>query len=295
MQLFVQQLILGISLGAIYALIALGFTTIFQGTKVFNLAQGTVMLLGVFVAAKLAPHTGFWVAALVGLVAGALATLVIWALTIAARGSNHLTMTIMTMGVQVLLISELTRRIGSDFLTTEDPWGAGVWHLGGVGIPEARVWAIVVTAVLVAAFFWAFRATPWGAAMRAASADPVTAELLGISERRVASAAWLIGGALAVVAGLFLAAAPSPGLDYSSHLVALGAIPAVVIGGLDSSGGAVVGGLLVGVVQGLVTGYSSHYAFLGGDIGSVTPYILMLVVLLVKPHGLFGSKEVARV
>lgn len=295
MQLFVQQLVLGVSLGAIYALIALGFTTIFQGTRVFNLAQGTVMLLGVLVAARLAPDTGFWLAALAGLAVGAVAALVIWALTLAARGSTHLTMTILTMGVQVVLISELTRRIGSDFLTTEDPWGNGVWHLAGIGVPQARIWAVVVTAVLVAAFFWALRSTPWGAAMRAASADPVTAELLGISERRVACVAWLIGGALAVVAGIFLAAAPNPGLDYTAHLVALSAIPAVVIGGLDSSEGAVVGGLLVGVVQGLVTGYSSHYAFLGADIGAVTPYILMVVVLLVKPHGLFGSREVTRV
>ncbi|NBM15455.1 branched-chain amino acid ABC transporter permease [Streptomyces sp. GC420] len=295
MQLFVQQLLLGISLGAIYALIALSFTTIFQGTKVFNLSQGTVMLAGVFAAAKVAPHSGFWLAALVGLLVGGAAAVIIWGLTLASRGSGHLTQTIMTMGIQVVLISELTRRIGSDFLTTKDPWGASVWHLGGVGIPQARVWAIVVTIIMVGVFFWAFRATPWGAAMRAASADPVTAELLGISERRVACAAWGIGGVLAVLAGLFLAAAPNPGLDYTSHLVALSAIPAVVIGGLDSSEGAVVGGMLVGLVQGLVTGYSSHYTFLGTDIGSVTPYILMVAVLLLKPHGLFGSKEVARV
>jgi branched-chain amino acid transport system permease protein len=295
MQLFAQQLLLGISLGAIYALIALGICTIFQGTKVFNLAQGTMMLLGILVAARLAPHTGFWLAALIGLAVGALSALVTWGLTLAARGSSHLTLTILTMGVQVVLISELTRRIGSDFLTTKDPWGAHVWHLAGVGIPEARIWAIVVTAALIGAFFWLMRATPWGAAMRAASADPVTAELLGISERRVASTAWLIGGALAVVAGVFLAAAPNPGLDYTSHLVAFSAIPAVVIGGLDSSEGAVIGGLVVGIVQGLVTGYESHYSFLGSDIGSVTPYLLMIVVLLVKPHGLLGSKEIARV
>ena len=202
MQLFAQQLLLGVSLGAIYSLIALSFTTIFQGTKVFNLAQGTVMLAGVFAAAKVAPHTGFWIAGLVGLAVGGALAAVTWGLTLAARGSSHLTQTILTMGIQVVLISELTRRIGSDFLTTRDPWGDAVWHLGGVGIPQARVWAILVAFVLVAAFFWAMRATPWGAAMRAASADPVTAELLGISERRVASAAWVIGGVLAVVAGV---------------------------------------------------------------------------------------------
>lgn len=295
MQQFVQQLMLGVSLGAIYALIALSFTTIFQGTRVFNLAQGAVMLLGVYTAARLAPTTGFWVAALAGLAVGALATVAIWLLTTAASGGGHLTLTILTIGVEVILVSELTRRIGSDFLETRDPWGADVWELFGIGIPEARVWAILVAAVLVGLFFWAFRSTPWGSAMRASSADPVTAELVGISERRVASSAWIIGGVLAVVAGIFLAGAPNPGLDYSAHLVALNAIPAVVIGGLDSSEGAVVGGLIVGVSQGLVTGYSDHFAFLGSEIGSVTPYVLMIIVLLVRPSGLFGSKEVARV
>lgn len=295
MQLFAQQVLLGLSLGAIYALIALSFTTIFKGTSVFNLAQGTVMLAGVYAAALIAPHTGFWVAGLVGLAVGSLLAVAIWGLTLAARGADHLTQIIMTLGIEVIMISELTRRIGPDFLSTRDPWGASVWRVGEVGIPEARVWAIVVTAVLVALFFWAIRATPWGAAMRAASADPVTAELMGISERRVAGAAWIIGGALAVVAGIFLSAAPNPGLNYTSHLVALSAIPAVVIGGLDSWEGAVVGGVVVGLVQGLVTGYQSHFTFLGSGIGAVSPYILMVVVLMVRPHGLFGSKVVHRV
>ena len=295
MQLFFQQLLLGVSLGAIYALIALSFTTIFQGTRVFNLAQGAVMLLGVLVIAKVASRNGFVLAIVAGLVVGALMALAIWGLTLLARRGTPLTMVILTMGVQVVLVSELTRRIGSDFLTTDDPWGVKVWRVGGIGIPEARVWAIIVTVVAVSAFFWAFRATPWGAAMRASAGDPATAELVGVSERRVAAAAWIIGGVLAVTAGVFLAGAPNPGLDYTSHLVALNAIPAVVIGGLDSSEGAVVGGLVVGVAQGLVTGYSSHYEFLGADIGAVTPYILMIAVLLWRPSGLFGSKEVARV
>jgi len=197
--------------------------------------------------------------------------------------------------VIIVLFTFLTRRIGADFLATHDPWGAAVWNIGEVGIPEARAWAILVAAVLVSVFFLAFRSTPWGAAMRASSADPVTAELLGISERRVAAAAWMIGGVLAVLAGIFLAAAPNPGLSSGSHLVALSAIPAVVIGGLDSSEGAVLGGLAVGLVQGLMTGYSSHYPVLGDDVGGVAPYVLMIVVLLWRPSGVFGSKEVARV
>lgn len=295
MQQFVQQLLLGVSLGAIYALIALSFTTIFQGTRVFNLAQGAVMLLGVWVAATLAPQTGFWPAALTGIAAGVAVALVTWILTSAAHGGGHVAMIILTIGIEVILVSELTRRIGADFLQTRDPWGADVWRVFGVGIPEARVWAIIVTAVLVTVFFWAFRATTWGSTMRASAADPVTAELLGISQRRVASMAWVIGGALAVVAGIFLAGAPNPGLDYTSHLVAMSAIPAVVIGGMDSSEGAVIGGLLVGVTQGLVSGYSEQLAFLGSDAGAVAPYLLMILVLLVRPSGLFGSKDVARV
>jgi branched-chain amino acid transport system permease protein len=118
---------------------------------------------------------------------------------------------------------------------------------------------------------------------------------MGISRSRVSVVSWLVAGALATVAGVFLGTSPSPGLNNTSNLTALNAFPAAVVGGLDSTEGAVVGGLLIGVVQSLAAGYNDKLSFLGSPLGDVASYGVMLVVLLWRPSGIFGTREVARV
>jgi branched-chain amino acid transport system permease protein len=290
-----QLLFLGVSLGAIYGLIALSFVTIFKGTRVFNLAQGGVMLFGVYVTALLSDSLGFWIAALVGIaVAALLSVLLEWIIALAPRG-DHLVLTILTVGLEIVLAAELGRLIGTRILTVDDPWGDQTVSILGATVPLARVVALAVAVVLIGVFFLIFRKTRFGIRMRASAADPETAALMGISQRKVAMVAWAIGGALAAVAGLFLAMFPNPGLEHTAHLLAFNAIPAVIIGGLDSSEGAILGGLIVGVSQTLVTGFSSSLGLLGDGIGAVTPYIVMIVFLLVRPSGIFGTKERLRV
>jgi branched-chain amino acid transport system permease protein len=131
--------------------------------------------------------------------------------------------------------------------------------------------------------------------MRAAAADGPTASLMGISLNRVGLYAWGMAGLAAGLGGLFLSSYPSPGVTPTLGITALAAIPAWVIGGFDSLPGAVLGGLIVGVVYSLVTGYGEHLAFLGDDFGSVAPYVVMLLLLIVRPHGLLGRKDVVRV
>ncbi|ALJ21796.1 branched-chain amino acid ABC transporter permease [Microbacterium sp. No. 7] len=291
----VQLLILGLSLGAIYGLIALSFVTIFKGTRVFNLAQGGVMLLGVYVTAQLSGPLGFWAAATVGIASAGLLAVILQRIVALAPRGDHLVLTILTVGLEVILAAELARLIGTRILTVGDPWGDRTISVFGATVPVARVAALIVCVVLIALFFLVFRRTRFGIRMRASAADPETAALMGISQRQVAMVSWLIGGALAAVAGLFLAMFPNPGLEHSAHLLAFNAIPAVIIGGLDSSEGAILGGLIVGVSQTLVTGYASSLGFLGEGIGDVTPYIVMIVFLLVRPSGLFGTKERLRV
>jgi len=152
-----------------------------------------------------------------------------------------------------------------------------------------------VAAVLVAAFAAVFKFTDWGIAMRSAAEDGETASLMGIRLNRVAAAAWAMAGALAAIGGLFLTSFPAAGVTGGVGLVALAAIPAVVLGGFDSPSGAVVGGLIIGVVSVLTAGYQDELSFLGRGLGSVAPYVVMLLVLLVRPNGLFGTKEVTRV
>jgi len=291
----VQVLILGLSLGSIYGLIALSFVTIFKGTRVFNLAQGSVMIVGVYVTSLLTSSLGFFAAAAAGILAAALLGMLLDRIVALAPRGDHLVLTILTVGLDIILVAETSRLIGTKFVTVDDPWGSQTITLLGATVPLTRIIALVVGLVLIGIFFLVFQKTRFGIRMRASSADPETAALMGISQRAVSASAWAIGGGLAAVAGIFLAMFPNPGLDASGHLLAFHAIPAIIIGGLDSSGGAILGGLIVGVTQVVVTSYASSLSFLGQGIGDVAPYILMIIFLLVRPSGIFGTKELVRV
>lgn len=290
-----ELVVIGVSLGSIYALIAVGFAVIFKGTQVVNFAQGSVLLLGAYLVAALSPTVGFWPALGVGLATGALGGLVLYGLVSLVPHGDHMTLSILTIGVDVLLATELARRIGSRVMPTGDPWGDGVWRFGGLVVPHSRAAALLSALLVIGLLFVVFRRTTWGVSWRSAAADPEVATLMGIRLRRVRAASWLIGGALATLAGLFLVAFPNTGVEAHTGLLALRAIPAVIIGGLDSPEGAVVGGVAVGVTETLVAGYADELGFLGQGAGDVTPYLLMILILLWRPSGLFGSKEAVRV
>ncbi len=211
------------------------------------------------------------------------------------RGSDHSVLAIVTIGVDILLITELTRRMGTDVLALGDPWGNEVVHIGGITLAQTRIAAFLAAGLLITVFLLAFRYTSWGVSMRAAAENPQTAALMGIKLGRVSLAAWAVAGALAAVAALFLTVFPTPGLERATSLAALKAFPAAILGGLDSTTGALAGGLIVGVTEALATGYQSDLSFLGRGIGDLAPYLVMVAVLLIRPAGLFGTKELARV
>lgn len=296
MTYFGELVINGVSLGFIYTLIALGFVVIFKATEVINFAQGSMLLLGAYVVAQYHHSLGFVPAMLLGIAAGAFGAFVIQFFLLGGRHlADPTALAILTIGVDIVLSTELTRRIGQQVLSFGDPWGNHNVGLGPFTVPQARVAAMVVSAVLVIAFFIAFKFSSWGIATRATAEDAEAAALMGIRQRRVAMVSWIVAGALATIAGVFLGLSPSPGLNNTSNLTALNAFPAAVIGGLDSTGGAVAGGVLVGVVQSLADGYNNQLLFLGQPLSEVSAYVVMLLVLLWRPSGLFGTREVARV
>ena len=293
---FLSLLLNGLSLGAIYALIALGFVVIFKSSEVVSFMHGSLLLLGAYLIAVMQGALGFWGATIAGIAITALVGLLIDRVLFAhLRGAAVITLAILTIGLDIVLGTELTRRIGSDILNIDHPWGGSVVHLGGVGITANRAIAIAVAAVLIGLFFVAFKYSNWGVAMRASAEDGEAAALMGIRLGRVSATAWMVGGALAAVAGLFLVGSPTPGITPSLGSVALRAFPAAILGGLDSTGGALVGGLVIGVAESLADGYQEQLLFLGRGFGSVVPYIVMIAVLLVRPSGLFGTRELTRV
>jgi branched-chain amino acid transport system permease protein len=296
MNQFVTLFVGGLFLGSIYSLVALGFVTVFKATHVINFAQGSVLLLGAYVIARLHDAIGFWPAVIVGVLSAAIGSVLIDLLLIRRiRRADLGTLAILTLGVDIVLATELSRRIGTDVLNIGAPWGSHVTEFLGIRVATSRVVAGLVAAALVAGFWAAFKFTDWGIAMRSAAEDGETASLMGIRLNRVAAAAWAMAGALAAVGGLFLTSFPAAGVTSGVGLLALAAIPAVVLGGFDSPGGAVVGGLIIGVVSVLTAGYQEELSFLGRGLGAVAPFAVMLLVLLIRPSGLFGTREVTRV
>jgi branched-chain amino acid transport system permease protein len=292
-QTFLQVLINGTGKGAIFALLALGFVIIFKATEVVNFAHGSLALAGGYVVAVLKPTVGWWTAALAGIAAAALLALVIERLLLArARNASATSLAILTIGLDVLLLTEVVRRLGTEaspFLG--DPYDVKPLTLGAVTVGRSEVVALAVSVVLIAAFFTAFRFSPWGVAMRAQSENREAAALMGIRSSRVTAGAWAVGGALAGIAVLFLATQDfsGGGLSQATHGIALAAFPAAIIGGLTSPGGAVLGGFVVGLTEAMTAQYVDL------DFAKVAVYLVMLLVLVVRPSGLFGRVVQVRV
>ncbi|MEV5322223.1 branched-chain amino acid ABC transporter permease [Streptomyces sp. NPDC052687] len=295
---FLDHLLNGLALGAVYALVALGFVVIFKASGVLNFAHGSLLLLGGYLTAVLHDDLGF---------AGALAAaLLVTALVAGAMdrlllrggdrdpGAAHV-QTIVTIGVDIVLVTDLARRIGGDLLTLGDPWGDAVTEIGPVTVADSRLAAIAVSAVVIGGVFALFRYTAWGLSLRAASEDLEAAALMGVRLTRVRMLAWCLAGALAALAAVFLAAFPAPGLERTTGQIALKAFPAAILGGMASPPGALAGSLLIGLTEALVAGYQSELHVLGEGFGDVAPYAVMVLVLLVRPTGLFGGKGAVRV
>ena len=239
---FVELSIQGVSLGFIYALIALGFVVIYKSTEVVNFAHGSLVLLGGYVIGVTHQQFGFWVAVLFGIAATGVAALLIEVVFIRRLRGDVNSLAILTIGVDILLLTELTRRIGSQVLSTGDPWGSKLVTIASFTVPQSRIAAIVVAIVLMGLFFAAYKFSSWGVATRAAAEDGEAAALMGIRLGRVSVLSWVIAGVLAAIAAIFLVAFPTPGLTNTTGLIAFRAFPAAILGGLDSAGGALVGG-----------------------------------------------------
>ena len=296
MNQFVELLLSGISLGFVYALVALGFVMIFKARHAVNFAHGSIVLLSAYVIASAQKEFPFLVAALLGIAAAAVFGAVVYFLIQRPlRVASVDTLSIITIGVDIILLTEIVRAIGADALSIGDPWGSEVVRIFDFVIPEARVAAAVV-AILVLLIFWSiFKFTDYGVAMRSTAEDHRAAALMGIRLIRVSAGAWITAGILAAIGGIFLTTFPTPGVDGSVAIAALAAFPAAILGGLDSVQGAVVGGLIIGVVVSMTSGYQGDIAFLGRGLSEVTPYFVMVLVLLWRPSGLFGTRELTRV
>lgn len=287
----IVSLIGGASLGGTYALIGLGLVLAFRATATFNFAHGQLMLLPAFIVAKwqMSGTAPLGVAILFGLVVVA-AVSVVFYLGVLQKltGLPHFMGVIATLGLAAVLDGVMALQFGSTQYTISIPGlPTGVVTIFGARISAVSLVLTGATLVLAIVVATVLRTTRFGTQIRAAGQDPVLASQGGISVKRLYMVSWALAGVLAAVAGLSYGATNV--VSASMVNLALLAFPAILLGGLDSIEGAVVGGILVGVMQGFVATY------LGGQLSDVATYLVLLVVLLVRPTGLFGTAEVTRV
>lgn len=290
MSLFVEYSIVGLASGGMYALMALGFVLVYKGTGVFNFAQGELMMLGAYVFLTVNQLAGLhWSVALVATVAFAFSAgaVVERALLRPLAGQPLLSVVMATVGLGLVLRGIVGLVWGQDQRNLPELLARKPVFLGEVLVPGTVFWTFVISMTVVVLCLAYFRFTRGGVTMRAAASNQVNAFAVGINVPAISAVTWGLAAAIGGFAGVLLAAIN----DLTPHLgdLALGVLAVLIVGGLDSLAGVIAGGLLVGWLQ------SISGAYLGGQYREIVPFVVVLLVLLARPHGLFGRKEIERI
>ncbi len=295
----------GLGSGAVYALIAVSFVVIFRATGVLNFAQPGLLILGTWACSVFAVDLGipFYLAAPLAMAVGAALAMVVERIAIRPMvGRPVFATALVTVGVFTVLLIVAFRVFDSRARTVADPWqldtfclARGAEGLCALQVYHATIGRFAVSMLVLAALGWWMARSRTGIAMRATALDQEAALAQGIDVGRIFSLAWAIGGALAALGGILLAANGSV-VQPTDAIFALVVLPVLIFGGLDSFKGAVIAGLVIGVLSALSSAYQPIYApWLGPNFENVAPYVVMFVVLLIRPYGLFGTREVQRV
>jgi branched-chain amino acid transport system permease protein len=285
--LVLQIIVAGIAQGCVYGLIALGFVLIYKATETVNFAQGDLMMLGAFAGLAGMSVLGwpFWLAALAAVAAMALAGMLIERAVIRpVLGQPQFSIVMLTFGLGYIARGGVTMvpGIGTDTHALAMPYKGSTLDLGAVVVGGEQMVIIGATAALCASLWLLFRYTRVGIAMQAASQNQLAAYYMGIPVQRLNGLVWALAAAAATVAGLLLA--PITFVHANMGFIGLKAFPAAIVGGFGSLPGAIVGGLIIGVVESL-SGF-----FLPEGFKDVMPYVVVLLMLAIRPTGLFGDR-----
>ena len=282
-----QLVISGFAQGCIYGLIALGFVLIYKATETVSIAQGELMMLGAFCALGLLAALGFpfWLA-----VAGTLAAMAVFGLGLERAvirpilGQPAFSIVMLTIGISYVARGAVTMipNLGTDTHMLPVPYNDAVANVGPLVLDIEQMVVIAATALLCLGLFALFRYTKIGIAMQASSQNQLAAYYMGIPVQRLNGLVWALAAAVAAIAGILLA--PITFVHANMGLIGLKAFPAAVVGGFGSLPGAIVGGLVIGVVEAMA-GF-----FLPEGFKDIAAYVVVLIMLMVMPNGLFGEK-----
>lgn len=316
---FISTSLKALGLGSIYALIALGYALIFKATQTINFAQGALasagaLFLTFLVADEHIPFTtinnpinliggpawvGWALNLAVALIFAAALGLIVEVVAIRPMvGQPLFAVAVITLGLEIVLRVFNNDATETTFRSLETPWGANSFNVGETSVSWSSIAAIATAAIAFMSVYLFYR-SQFGIAMRAVAFDQEAAMAQGVNVGQVFAVAWCIGSVLAAVGGIFATQPPVSrnfAVTADTANIAFRALPAVILGGLDSVTGALVGGIIVGVAEVFAGQYASqHNEWLGSGYQLIVPYVVMLIGLLVKPYGLFGTPEIRRV
>jgi branched-chain amino acid transport system permease protein len=287
-----QLTLSGIAVGCVYGLIALGFVLIYKATETVNFAQGDLMMVGGFVALTFSVILGFpyWLGIVLAVVCMSAFGMLVEKMVISPiLGQPAFSIVMVTIGLGTVFrgVVSMIPGWGTDTHSLQTPFSGQVLRLGEVVLSIEQLMIIVMTTLLCAILYLFFRFTRIGVAMQAASQNQLAAYYMGIPVRRINALIWGISAAVATFAGVLLA--PMTFVHANMGFIGLKAFPAAVVGGFGSVPGAIVGGLVIGLVE----SYSGFY--LPEGFKDIAAYIVVLLVLVLRPSGLFGETRSKKV
>jgi len=300
-----QESISGIALGCIYALIALGFTLIYKATEVVNFAQGEVMMVGAYVnfffVTQFSGMTGglngwvFLAALFCSIIFAVLFGIILdYIINRPLKDEPVFSIIMATISLAIILRSLTAMIAGPISLVPISPFGDSTIQAGGIVISILDLAIIISAIILMGLFFFFFNKTRWGIAMKATSEDSEAAQLMGIPVKQVYRMVWVFAAIVGIISGVLLAPRMAL-LDTTMSYLGLKAFPAAILGGFGSIPGAVIGGIILGIIETVSMGTLSFHFSWVKEINDIIVWIVLIAVLMIRPDGLFGIAKVKRV
>jgi len=292
--LLIMFLVNGIIVGTLYGVVAMCFVLIYKSTQIVNFAQGQFLLVGAWICWATMVKFGlpFWVGFPITLafmfIFGVLLQVVVLRPMI---GEPIISVIMMTIGLSIVLKALMGWAFGVQVKPFPTIFETSSVDIFGLSVQSAYLMSFVISILIMVGFFWFFKYSRMGLAMRATAFDQQVAQSLGISVRRVFALSWAISAMVSALAGVVIGIVN--GVSSALAFYGIKVFPAVIIGGLDSIGGGVVGGLIVGVLENLGA-FADNYLH-WGSLYEVVPFYVLIIVLMIKPYGLFGTQDIERI
>ncbi len=291
---FLQLVIQGLAVGSVYALVALGFVLIYKASSVINFAQGELLMVGAYICLALLTtyQVPFWAGFFLTMGFSVVLALLIERLVLRPMiGEPAISIIMITIGLSLVLKSIVAAMWGTQIKVFPSIFPETPLRIGEIIVSQVYIYTFLASVVFLVLFALFFKYSRMGIAMRATANSNQVALSMGISVKKVFAISWCVAAVVSAVGGILIG--NINGVNSTLAGVGLKVFPAVILGGLDSIPGAVLGGLIIGILENLSGGYLDH--FFGGGVKEVAPFVVLVIILMIKPYGLFGTEEIERV